>query len=295
MDCRSRGVYSFKTTFRVASEPSFFLEWLVLEVRFERRGVASGSFDPAPECEVFLLVDQVTFLLTAVLVIVSLWNIHSSFGIVASTLLLSESASFTTTSSTLHTYQSLDRGVSSLFGKLVLLCEIAWFVLVGRLIVFEESCFFEQAHLDCWKRSEVTVRRVPQIPWTDLLELQIDRRSVVRLLAPLVFVFAPSYNRNQLAGDFLYYKVAREVVELARWIHLPTPCFVSLTQDWYLFFVFIFVFSPPHWFLFLRFTPLVWDIPPILIGLGSKPHPHIDLSFPCFGRDGFQNVLCKLL
>ena len=57
-----------------------------------------------------------------------------------------------------------------LFRQVVILfVRLAEIVLVGRLIVFEESCFFEQANLDCWKRSVEKIRRVPQLPWIDLL------------------------------------------------------------------------------------------------------------------------------
>ena len=36
----------------------------------------------------------------------------------------------------------------------------------------------------------------------------------------------------------------------------------------------------------------VWEIPPILIGLGITPHPHLRFSFLCFEQDGFQSILC---
>ena len=71
---------------------------------------------------------------------------------------------------------------------------------------------------------------------------------VVTLLLTLISLF---YAVRQLVGDFLIYKVAGEVVEVARWSprSYPSPCFVSLTQG--------------TLFLFLCF-----------LGLGNTPHPN---------------------
>ena len=78
-----------------------------------------------------------------------------------------------------------------LFRQVVILfVGFAVIFLVGHLIVLEEPCFFGQAHLDWWKESEETIHSVPQLPGIDSLVLHVDRRSVVQLLALLVFVFA---------------------------------------------------------------------------------------------------------
>ena len=114
----------------------------------------------------------------AVLVIVLLWHIVSGFQIVASILLLSKSTSSTTSASTLHSNQFCKRIVSSLFGAFVLLSRIALNFIDSRLIVFEESCFLEQAQIDCHKQSGVTNRNLPQIPLTGISEFAAIQQDV---------------------------------------------------------------------------------------------------------------------
>ena len=92
------------------------------------------------------------------------------------------------------------------------------------------------------KRVEIN-ELCPEVAIDTLLGLN----CLIGLLACVISLFC---GVHQLVGDFLFYKVTGEVVELARWIHLSTPshCFVSLTQG--------------TLFSFLCF-----------IGLGNTPHP----------------------
>ena len=84
---------------------------------------------------------------------------------------------------------------------------------------------------------------------------------------------------------YKFYKVAGEVGTPSYSLfgpsfelhYLLSPCFVSLTQG--------------TLFLFLCLLR-VWEILPILIGLGFTPHPHLRFFVSFFECHGFQSILC---
>ena len=108
-------------------------------------------------------------------------------------------------------------------------------LILERGLVGTKSCSF------CWEDCLLE----------DLLRISLSTRGVsfVDRLGGALGVYFD--NEDVFSWDRSIYKVAREVVDSARWIHLPhpSPCFVSLTQG--------------TLFLFVCF-----------LGLGNTPHPN---------------------
>ena len=96
-------------------------------------------------------------------------------------------------------------------------------LIVKRRLVGTKSCYF------CWVDYLLA----------GLLRISLSERriSFVECLGGALGVYFDDADVFSWSRSF--YKVVGEVVDLARWIHLPTPGFVYLTQGWYLFFVFI--------------------------------------------------------
>ena len=84
----------------------------------------------------------------------------------------------------------------------------------------------------------------------DLLRISLSTRRVsfVDCLGGALGVYFD--NADVFSWSRSFYKVAGQVVDIARWIHLSVAGFVYLTQGWYLFFVFIGLgnTSHPNWF-----------------------------------------------